>query len=311
MPRPEHIVARTPVTRSQLAADLRRLGVTEGIAMVHASLSSLGWVVGGTQTVIEALLDCLGPNGTICAQAGWEDIPFGHADWPREWRDAYEAEMPPFDPAVSGAAPYEGRLAERIRTWPGSRRSANPATGIAAIGGRAEALTADHRLDDSFGAGTPYARFVAHAGQVILLGAPLRSISLLHHAEAIAAAPKRRVTYRLPLDGSSWTPIREIDVWGGVYPYRHVLPSAPAPLAVIAAAALCAGIGTSATVGRATAYRFPARALTRFAVAWLEQRFGGDRASNPARSASGACQPTQRSLCDHALPSGADMQTII
>src|SRR5262245_12623278 len=199
MPRPEQIAACTPVTRSQLVADLRRLGVRDGIAMVHSSLSSLGWVVGGSQTVVEALLECLGPGGTLCAQASWEDIPFGHAEWPSDWRAAYEAELPPFDPQLSAAAPYEGRIAERIRTWPGAQRSANPGTGIAAIGARAAELTADHRLDDGFGAGTPYARLIDSDAQVILLGAPLRTISLLHHAEAIARAPKRWTTYRLPV----------------------------------------------------------------------------------------------------------------
>jgi len=273
MPRPEHIAARTPVTRSRLVTDLERLGVQPGIAMVHASLSSLGWVVGGSQTVVEALLTRLGPEGTLCAQVSWEDIPFGHAGWPADWRDAYEAEFPPFDPSLSAAAPYEGRLAERIRTWPGACRSANPATGIAAVGARARELTADHRPDDGFGHGTPYARIVEWDGQVVLLGAPLRSISLLHHAEAIAEAPKRWTAYGLPLGGSEWTAIREIDVWAGVYPYAPVVPDAAAPLAVIAAAALCAGIGTYGKVGLATAYRFSAADLTRFAVAWIEERF--------------------------------------
>jgi aminoglycoside 3-N-acetyltransferase len=253
---------------------LRKLGVSEGVAMVHASLSSLGWVVGGSQTVVEALLECLGSAATLCAQASWEDIPFGHADWPPEWREVYEAELPPFDPALSAAAPYEGRLAERIRTWPGACRSANPGTGIAAVGARAAELTADHRLDDGFGHDTPYARLVELDAQIILLGAPLRSISLLHHAEAIARAPKRWTTYRLPAGARGWTSIREIDVWGGAYPYADVLPAASAPLGVIAAAALCAGVGQSGLVGAATAHRFPAADLTLFAVRWIEERFG-------------------------------------
>jgi aminoglycoside 3-N-acetyltransferase len=277
MPRPEHIRTRTPVTRSRLVTDLGRLGVEPGIAMVHASLSSLGWVVGGSQTVVAALLARLGPEGTLAAQASWEDVPFGHAGWPASWRDAYEAEMPAFDAALSAAAPYEGRLAERIRTWPGARRSANPAMGVAAVGAHASVLTADHRLDDGFGRGTPYDRLVASGAQVVLLGAPLRTISLLHHAEAIADAPKRWTTYRLPL-GAGWTAIRDIDVWAGVYPYERVLPREAAPLGVIAAAALCSGIGTRGTVGVAAAYRFPAAELTRFAVDWIEQRFSGSRA---------------------------------
>lgn len=263
------------MTRSRLIADLERLGLEPGIAMVHASLSSLGWVVGGSQTVVEALLARLGPAGTLCAQASWEDIPFGHADWPHRWRDAYELEFPPFDPVLSAAAPYEGRLAERIRTWPGAHRSPNPATGIAAVGARAGELTTNHRLDDGFGRDTPYSRIVEGCGQVVLLGAPLRSISLLHHAEAIAVADKRWTAYRLPLGRSEWTTIREIDVWGGVYPYDRVLPDAAAPLGVIAAAALCAGIGTRGNVGRATAHHFPAAELTEFAVTWIEARFRG------------------------------------
>lgn len=277
MPRPEHIATRTPVTRSQLVADLRRLGVRTGaIAMVHASLSSLGWVVGGSQTVVEALLACLGPGGTLCAQTSWEDIPFGHATWPEVWRAGYEAELPPFDPALSAAAPYEGRLAERIRTWPGAHRSANPGTGIAAIGAHAAELTDGHRLDDGFGAGTPYARLVEAGGQVVLLGAPLRTVSVLHHAEAIARARKRWTTYRLPLADRGWVAIREIDVWRGAYPYEDVLPAGAAPLGVITAAALCAGVGRRGAVGEATAHLFGAAELTDFAVTWLQRRFGGE-----------------------------------
>src|SRR5919107_2065098 len=118
MPRPEIIAAREPVTRSALAADLRRLGLQPGMTvMVHAALSALGWVVGGSQTVVQALLDCVGQAGTLCAQASWEDVPFGLADWPARWRCAYEAELPSFDPALAGAAGYVGRLPERLRTW--------------------------------------------------------------------------------------------------------------------------------------------------------------------------------------------------
>ncbi len=270
MPRRDVIDSRRPITRSRLVRDLARLGLRPGTtAMVHAAMSSLGWVVGGSQTVVEALLERLGPQGTLCAQVSWEDIPFGHDAWPQRWRAAYEAEYPRFDPELSAAAPYEGRIAERIRTWPGARRSANPATGIAAIGHRAEELTAAHRLDDGFGPDTPYARLVEARGAVLLLGAPLHAISLLHHAEALARAPARRTTYRLPV-GDGWTDIRELDVWNGAFPYADERP----PLGEIAADALGARIGRAGRVGEAPAHLFPAAALTEFAVDWLEARFG-------------------------------------
>jgi aminoglycoside 3-N-acetyltransferase len=277
MPRPHIVESQEPVTRSQLVADLRRLGLRPGMTvMVHTAMSALGWVVGGSQTIVEALLACVGDEGTICAQASWEDVPFGIASWPGRWQRAYETEMPPFDPRLSAAAPYEGRIPERIRTWPGARRSANPAAGVTAIGRRAAELTADHRLDDGFGAGTPYARLVAAGGVVLLLGSPLGSISLLHHAEAIADAPKRWTTYRLPVlvgQRRRWLSIREIDVWRGAFRYDD-----DDPLAAIARDALAGGIGAVSTVGAARCHLYPAPELTSFAVSRLEARFGATAA---------------------------------
>jgi aminoglycoside 3-N-acetyltransferase len=64
------------VARSRLARDLRKLGLKPGgVAMVHCRMSALGWVVGGAETVVRALLDALGPDGTLMAYIGWQDAP--------------------------------------------------------------------------------------------------------------------------------------------------------------------------------------------------------------------------------------------
>ena len=48
---------REPVTPARLAAELGELGLRRGaIAIVHTSLSRIGWVPGGAQGVIAALL---------------------------------------------------------------------------------------------------------------------------------------------------------------------------------------------------------------------------------------------------------------
>src|SRR5919205_2980129 len=85
------------VTRSRLAHDLRALGVRSGaVLMVHTRMSALGWVVGGSETVVRALLDALGPEGTLMAYASWAEHVYHAEDWPAEHRAAYIAEPPVF-----------------------------------------------------------------------------------------------------------------------------------------------------------------------------------------------------------------------
>lgn len=280
-----------PVGRAQLASELRALGVKPGsVLMVHARVSALGWVVGGTGAVVQALLDAVGPDGTVMAYAGWEDDPFGLETWPEAWQQAYAAHLPPFDPLTAEAVHANGRLPERLRTWPGAVRSRQPEAGIVALGHEAAWIVADHPLDDAYGAGSPLAKLVEIDGQVLALGAPLSTLTLLHHAEATArVARKRRVTYRMPLlvDGQTvWREFHDIDTAEGAFPYDLVADEIAAtpgigpdhdPFEAIARQALAAGIGTEGRVGGATSALFPARALHRFAETWLEKRFGDGR----------------------------------
>lgn len=54
------------VTKEGLKRGLRELGLKEGdIVGVHSSLSSFGYVDGGADTVIDALLEVVGEEGTI------------------------------------------------------------------------------------------------------------------------------------------------------------------------------------------------------------------------------------------------------
>ena len=54
------------MTKAEIVDGLSKLGVKAGdILMVHSALSSLGWVEGGADTVIDALIEAVGPGGTI------------------------------------------------------------------------------------------------------------------------------------------------------------------------------------------------------------------------------------------------------
>lgn len=269
----------TTVTRSRLAADLRALGLREGgIAMVHTRMSALGWVIGGSEAVVRALLDALGPEGTLMAYASWAEHVYHAEDRPRAHRDAYLADPPVFDPATGEVDPDYGRIPERVRTWPGALRSAHPEASVVAVGPRAPWLTAEQPPDDGYGSRSPFARLVEAGGQVLMLGAPLDTVTLLHHAEAIARAPgKRRLTFGVRVAGPGGIEDREytdIDTSRGAYEYERLdLPEDE--FAVLARAALDAGIGVRGRVGEGESHLFGAPELVGFATEWLEARFGG------------------------------------
>ncbi|MEJ7815661.1 MAG: aminoglycoside 3-N-acetyltransferase [Rubrobacter sp.] len=266
------------MTRSLLAHDLEELGLrTGGAAMVHCRMSALGQLVGGAETVVRALLDVLGPEGTLMAYTGWQDEPpddLGELD--EEARRAHLEEHPAYDPRVALSRRDHGRVAEALRTWPDSRHSGHPEAGVAAVGPLAGNLTAGHPYDDAYGADTPYARLVELGGQAAMLGAPLESVTLVHHAEAVARVPsKRRVSYGMPVlvDGERvWRTFSDIDTSEGALPYERLLGEEDY-IEHIARSALAAGVGRSGPVGEGIAHLFEARGLVEYAVSWIEQNF--------------------------------------
>ena len=265
------------ISRSRLVADLRALGPLEGAAvLVHTRMSALGWVVGGSGTVVSALLEALGPEGTLLAYPSWQEHVYHAGEWPAEHRAAYLAEPPVYDAATAEAARDHGRIPERVRTWPGARTSVHPEASVAAVGRLARELTDDHPQADGYGPDSPFGRLVAAGGQVLMLGAPLDTLTLLHHAEAIATAPgKQTVTFEIPVAVGGRVERRtytDIDTSRGAYPYER-LGLGDDEFAVIARAALEAGIGVTGKVGAATCHLFPAPELVAFGVGWIDERF--------------------------------------
>ena len=227
--------------------------------------------------MVRALIDTLGPDGTLMAYTGWQDEPPENLEsLAPEERRAYVEEHPAYDPRVALARREHGRIPEALRTWPGALHSGHPEAGVAAVGPLAEPLTTEHPEDDAYGSGTPYARLVELGGQVAMLGAPLETVTLLHHAEAIADVPgKRRVSYEMPMMVGRkrvWQTFSDINTEKGALPYENVLGEEDY-IEHIARSALAAEAGSSGSVGEATAYIFDARRLVDHAVRWIEQNF--------------------------------------
>lgn len=251
--------------------------------MVHANLPSLGWVVGGSGALVQALLEAVGPEGTLLVYAGWEDNPFHLAEWPNDWQEAYRQELPAFDPATSEARQNYGRFPERLRTWPGACRSSHPEANFVALGARAGWLVADQDHTAPYGVNGPLGKLVSCAGQVLLLGAPLNTMTLIHYAETVVDLPgKRRIRYEMPIRRGPqvvWEQYEDIDTSDGAFRYADIVSKETAQADFIAAALANAGIGRIGRVGHAMSHLLPAAELSRFTLAWFERRFG--RPTNP------------------------------
>ncbi|MER6278349.1 aminoglycoside N(3)-acetyltransferase [Streptomyces sp. 900105245] len=202
------------VTRDSIARQLRLLGVETGeTLLLHSSLSSLGWVNGGAVAVVRAVLDALGPSGTLVVptQTGdqsdpalWSDPPV-----PEEWWDRVRATMPPYDPLITPSRGV-GVIPETVRTWPGAVRSAHPQTSFAALGPLARDVTAGHAPDCRLGEHSPLARLERLGARVLLLGAGYGACTSFHLAEYRIPAP--RVEVGRPAPGGGWERVVEVSI---------------------------------------------------------------------------------------------------
>lgn len=254
-------------TRQALAQHCAELGLVRGDAvLVHAGLRAVGPILGGPDTLIAALGDVVGPQGTILGYCDWQ---FEDAVLERpEWR----AHMVPFDPAASRAIRDNGAFPELLRTTPGALRSASPGASCAALGGLAAWFVADHALDYGYGPQSPFGKLVAAGGKTLLLGAPLDTMTLLHHAEHLAdIAGKRIRRYETPIlvDGQTvWRWFEEFDTGLPV-----VDGLAEDYFEDVVEDFLATGRGRRGLIGHAPSVLVDAPAILTFATDWLERRF--------------------------------------
>jgi aminoglycoside 3-N-acetyltransferase len=201
------------VTRDTVFEQLRALGVTPGeTLLVHSSLSSLGWVCGGAVAVVQALLDTLGPEGTLVVPTHSADVSdpalWSNPPVPEEWWKTIRATMPVYDPLITPSRGV-GVIPETVRRWPGALRSAHPHTSFTALGPRAAEIVDGHAPDCRLGERSPLARLEALGARVLLLGADYDSCTSFHLAEYRIPAPLVRVGRPGP-DG--WEELTEVPI---------------------------------------------------------------------------------------------------
>ena len=154
----------------------------------------MGWIAGGAEAVIYALLRVLTPTGTLMMPThttnNTDPARWQHPPVPESWWPIIREHTPAYHPATTPTREM-GAVAELFRTWPGAMRSAHPIGSFAALGPKAAYLTGDHRLEDEFGETSPIGRLYELDGYVMLIGVDHRNNTSLHMAEWRAHWPDK------------------------------------------------------------------------------------------------------------------------
>lgn len=187
---------RKIVLKEDLKSGFEKLGLQEGDhVIVHTSLSSLGFVCGGAQIVIEALLETVKESGTIMMPTqSWKNLdPEAGVHWeePKEWWQLIRDHWPAYDKDITPTNTM-GAVAEMFRKWPGAKRSSHPARSFAAKGKYAEYLLNDHDLCDIFGETSPVGKLYELEGKVLLIGVGYDKNTSIHLADVRADYPGKR-----------------------------------------------------------------------------------------------------------------------
>lgn len=189
----EHdIILRTKelMTIPTIQTALKTMGIEEGnILFVHSSLSSLGWVCGGPQTVVMALEEAVGEDGTLVmpAQSGdWSDpLEWQNPPVPKDWIETIYQHLPAYD-SMRTPTRGMGLIAEHFRTTPGTRRSSHPQVSFAAKGKYRDWIIENHPLSPALGPDSPLGKLYQLPTKVLFIGTTYETNTCFHLAEALS-----------------------------------------------------------------------------------------------------------------------------
>jgi aminoglycoside 3-N-acetyltransferase len=164
-----------------LAKDLRGMGIRKGdVLMVHSSLKSIGWVEGGPDSVIDAILSVIGKEDGVLFVPTLT-ATFAASRWSELSKYAWDAKETPS---------RVGIITETLRRRPGAYRSDHPTHSLAALGRNAAELVKGHGGNAStFDKHGPYGKYVRMNATILFIGTGMGCNTTLHVSEDWAELP--------------------------------------------------------------------------------------------------------------------------
>ncbi|WP_372868858.1 aminoglycoside N(3)-acetyltransferase [Planomicrobium okeanokoites] len=182
-------ILNTPEFQSKdsLKTQLKELGIQEGDQlMVHSSLKSMGWIAGGAQAAVEALMETVTGSGTLVMPSQSADnsdpVYWMEPPIPENWHADLRENLPAYDPYLTGLRGM-GKIAECFHRHPATIRSPHPSHSFMAWGADAADWMRDHPIEDSFGEGSPLAKMMEAEVKILFIGVGFDSCTALHYAE--------------------------------------------------------------------------------------------------------------------------------
>jgi len=258
-------------SKETLKEHLILLGVKSGDHLiVHSSLKSIGWIAGGAQAVVEALMETVTSNGTIVmpAQSADNSEP---SYWmlppvPEAWHEPIRQSIPAYDPDLTHLRGM-GKIAECFHRHPKTIRSPHPAHSFMAWGLHADDWMSEHPLDDSFGTSSPLGKMVNADVRVIMIGVGYESCTALHLSEYLAPECTVSPQGAAIMQGGEriWATFNMVDVDSDIFPELGTAFEESNP-----------GITHDGKFGHAHCKIVPMKSLVDFGTSWVtEKRISG------------------------------------
>ncbi len=185
------------ITKEDLVASLKAMGLLRGmIVYVQSDMQHFAYVNGGNQSIIEAIQEVIGYEGTLVIPSFSEHLldPACHKNFRFE-RDVYEEMRATCEAFHKKRTPADNELANQLMRNDIVYRSNHPLHSCVAWGKYAKLICDKHPLHFSLGKDSFLEKVCDMNGYVLLLGVGYRECDIFKYASTIAQkAPIRIVT---------------------------------------------------------------------------------------------------------------------